>query len=418
MTARNISRRHVVAGTLAAATIGTLRRARAQKSDPIRIGCIQTLSGSVGDIGRYHLQGAQAAVKYLNETGGVDGRPVELVVRDSKFSPAEAITALREFSGSGINLIHGESFSSSVMAALPLLKDLNVVNISPSVIAMDATHGQFNRNFFRCGLNARMQYGGQAMVMAKMAPDAKRWGGVVPDTLGSRLGWQMLSFALKQEYKKYANKDVELIDPVFTKTGTVDFRTAISQIVSQKLDGLHAGVAGGEAISFYQQGRPFGLFNEVKILADTNLSVQAGPTLKRATPPNFWSACLWHFDGYKQLPLAQKFYKDLGGEEKNAIIHPYSAQAHTAVMSFAGAIRDAKSTDTDKVISSLENISFDSVFGPLRYRKEDHQLLVNPGYIRLEPQDSEQGYRVADFVTTHWEDLIEPASPGVEFKLE
>jgi len=76
---RLISRRWVTGGIAAVGSLATIRGVRAQQSNPVRIGVVQTLSGSIGDIGKYHLQGSQIAVKELIDSGGIDGRPVDLV---------------------------------------------------------------------------------------------------------------------------------------------------------------------------------------------------------------------------------------------------------------------------------------------------------------------------------------------------
>jgi len=413
------TRRQVVAGVAGSAlatALGAPRMGRAQ-SGPIRIGIVQTLSGSVAQIGKFHLEGAQAAVKELNQSGGIDGRQVELVVRDTKFSATDTLAALRELSGSGINLIHGEVFSSLVLATLPILDSLEIVNISPSVVAMEATHENFNRRFFRCGMNARMQYRGQAFLMPKVAPTAVRWGGVVSDTAGNRQAWDAFSRGLKSAYQK-GGKSVEVNEAILTKPGASDFRSAISLALAQNLDGIEVVLSGGEAVSFYQQASPFGLFDKMKAVADSSLALQAGPSLKKMLPPNFWSGCLWYFDGYKHVPMAQKFQQDILADTKQTEVNSFAATGHTVIMSFASAIRKAKSTETDKVIAALETAPFDSVFGELRYRKEDHQLVVNPGFLHVEPQAAEPGYRIADFVSTPAAEILEPASPGVPYKEE
>ena len=411
----SISRRLMLGGATGAASLASIGSLRAQQANPIRIGLIQTLSGSVGDLGRLHLLGAQIAVKQINDDGGINGRPIELVVRDAHFNAADAISALHEFAGMGINLVHGEIFSPVVFATLPLLPQLKIVNISPSINTADPTHDKYTRYFFRCAASGHMQYGGQGLLMAKVAPKAVRWSGVVSDYLGAKQIYDTLTIALKKHHKRLHGQDVVLVDPVLTKPGSTDFRNAAAQAVSLNLDGVHIGLPGGEAVSFCQQAKPFGLFQTLKAVSDTTLSVTAGPSLRTATPPNFWSACLWHIEGYKQVKLAQRFHADVLAETKLADVNPFTAQAHTAIMSFAGAIRAAGGTETEKVIAALESITFDSVFGALSYRPEDHQLRVNPGFLHVEPVEREPFYRNAEFVSLPWQDLIEPPTPGKAF---
>lgn len=411
---RSVSRRAAVSGLVASAA--SLRTAMAQ-SGPIRIGCLQTLTGSLADIGKAHLLGAQIAVKHANQAGGIDGRNVELVVRDTKFSPAEAVTALRELVGSGVNLIVGEAFTHINLATSPLMTQLNAVLVSPTTIAMELTHELYNRNFFRCGPNAYMQYSGETVMMAKRSPNVARWGGIQGDSAGFKVGWDMMTATMKQNYKKFANKEIEIIDPVLVKSGATDFRTQVNQLVGQKLEGLILMLGGGEAVTFLKQAKPFGLLQSVKAVADNNLNVTAGPALKQDMPNNFVTSCMWQLEPYKQYPMAERFAADWIAEAKDNLVNPYSANSHTAVMSLVAATRAAKGADTNGVIAALEQITFDSVYGPLQYRREDHQLKVSPGYMELAPQATEPGWRMVEFVRVPHEEAIEPATPGVAFKL-
>lgn len=409
-----ITRRAAIGGLLASAA--TFRPALAQ-SGPLRIGCIQTLTGSLADIGKAHALGVQIAVNQLNKAGGVDGRQVELVLRDTKFSPTEAVAALREMTGSGINMIVGEAFTHINLATSPLMSSLNAVLVSPTVIAMELTHEMFNRNFFRCGPNAFMQYNGETVLMAKQNPNVLRWGGIQADSAGFKVGWDMMTATMKRNYQKFAGKQIEIVDPVLVKSGATDFRTQVNQLVSQKLDGLICMLGGGEAITFIKQAKPFGLLQSVKAVADNNLNVSAGPSLKQEMPQNFFTSCMWQLEPYKQYPLAQDFAAAWTAETKDNLVNPYSANSHTAVMSLAAAARAVKGSDTNAIIAALESTTFDSVYGPLQYRKEDHQLKVSPGYMELAPQAGEPGWKQVQFARVPWEDAAEPATPGAAFVL-
>ncbi|MGH6921505.1 MAG: ABC transporter substrate-binding protein, partial [Geminicoccaceae bacterium] len=73
----------LAAGSLAAPTI--IRRASA--ADPIRVGVISPLTGAWTVYGKAHSAGFQMAVEEINEKGGVLGRPLEVVIGDSKTEP-------------------------------------------------------------------------------------------------------------------------------------------------------------------------------------------------------------------------------------------------------------------------------------------------------------------------------------------
>src|SRR6266568_2370296 len=89
---RIVTRRRVLASS-AAVLGGTalaplpLRVAFAQGAKPYRIGTMQPLSGAAAIIGKTALVGVQMAVDRINKAGGINGRPVELVVADYESKP-------------------------------------------------------------------------------------------------------------------------------------------------------------------------------------------------------------------------------------------------------------------------------------------------------------------------------------------
>ncbi len=86
----------VVAVVVAAAGTVALLTARTAPSEPIRIGFLGPLSGPFAAWGINYRDGMALAVEEVNGRGGVLGRRVELVVRDDRNSPSEAISAFRE----------------------------------------------------------------------------------------------------------------------------------------------------------------------------------------------------------------------------------------------------------------------------------------------------------------------------------
>src|SRR5580692_12786809 len=64
--------------------------------EPIKIGFPIPLSGPTAVYGEPILKGAQVAIDDINAAGGVLGRKLELLQRDSKANPAEAVRLARE----------------------------------------------------------------------------------------------------------------------------------------------------------------------------------------------------------------------------------------------------------------------------------------------------------------------------------
>jgi branched-chain amino acid transport system substrate-binding protein len=57
------------------------------QAKPLKIGTLQPLSGAAAAGGKTSLVGVQMAVDRINKAGGVNGRPVELIVADDESKP-------------------------------------------------------------------------------------------------------------------------------------------------------------------------------------------------------------------------------------------------------------------------------------------------------------------------------------------
>lgn len=85
---------------------------------PVRIGALAPLTrpGWV-EAGRHLLAGFELAVDEVNEAGGIAGRPVELMVRDTAADPRKAAAAVDELAGLGVTALAGEYHSVVARAA-------------------------------------------------------------------------------------------------------------------------------------------------------------------------------------------------------------------------------------------------------------------------------------------------------------
>lgn len=391
------------------------RRARSQIG-PIRIGTSLALSGGQAQPGAYTLIGARIAIQQLNENGGIDGRQVELVVRDNRFSPTDMIGQLRELAGGGINLFMGDTSSTMNLAAVPIIPSLDAVYVVSSTILIEITHDLFNRNCFRAGASSCSQFFGQAKVLADIAPSAKRWGCLLGDAAGFHFAQQYLYYGMKKYYGA-KGAQIELLDPVLAKIGAPDFRDQISKLTSQDLDGILVCHAGAEAISFLKQGVPFGLYKNLKAFADLTFVPDIGSALRKDMPHNYISFCPWYYPAYRQFPMVDDFYKRAVQETKTEIISSYLATGHLVVTTLIEGVRNAKSGKTEDVIGAIETMKYPTLFGPMQFRKEDHQLEFNSGYVRLNPDDSNAGWKISEYITVPWQDIMEAASPGKKYEL-
>src|SRR4051794_41831028 len=67
--------------------------------------------------GQHLLAGLELAVREINDAGGIAGRPLELVVRDTAADPQRAAAAVDELAGLGVAAVAGEYHSDVARAA-------------------------------------------------------------------------------------------------------------------------------------------------------------------------------------------------------------------------------------------------------------------------------------------------------------
>ncbi|MEU5915398.1 ABC transporter substrate-binding protein [Streptomyces sp. NPDC047141] len=105
---------------------------------PVRLGALVPLTrpGWV-EAGRHLLAGLELAVDEVRDTGGIGGRPLELVVRDSAADPERAAAAVDELAALGVAAVVGE-YHSVVARAVAARADALGVPFLCSSAVLDA----------------------------------------------------------------------------------------------------------------------------------------------------------------------------------------------------------------------------------------------------------------------------------------
>ena len=94
--------------------------------EPIKIGILTSITSNFAPWGLQVRDGAQLAVDEINAAGGVDGRPLELVIEDDQNSPEEAVPAYERLVEEGVVAVGG-IISSSVGGATAPLAESNQI---------------------------------------------------------------------------------------------------------------------------------------------------------------------------------------------------------------------------------------------------------------------------------------------------
>ncbi len=118
--------------------------------DPVYIGCIVPLSGTTAYDGESAMNGARAAVNYINENGGIlGGRPIELIFEDSATDPSTAASAAEKLINSDqVSALIGAFNSSCTAAVMPIAAQYEIPLVTGIATSADLTE-EGNEWFFR-----------------------------------------------------------------------------------------------------------------------------------------------------------------------------------------------------------------------------------------------------------------------------
>ena len=127
----SMTRRQALASG-AAAIAGSMVKPAIAAKEPILIGYLPALTGPSSSTGVGINRGIQLAVQEINAAGGIDGRQIELITRDTQSDPTKAVNGAAELTrGQKVSVVFGPVNSGESLAVVPLLARANTPQIHP-----------------------------------------------------------------------------------------------------------------------------------------------------------------------------------------------------------------------------------------------------------------------------------------------
>ena len=127
----SLTRRQALASA-AGVLASTIAKPAIAAKEPIRIGYLPALTGPSSSTGIGINRGTELAVKEINAAGGIDGRMLELIVRDTQSEPTKAVNGAAELTHSEkVSVIFGPLNSGESLAVVPLLARTKTPQVHP-----------------------------------------------------------------------------------------------------------------------------------------------------------------------------------------------------------------------------------------------------------------------------------------------
>src|SRR5690606_33086539 len=117
---KTMRRRLIMSAVVLASAAGLASPSFAQSKEPLRFGLAMPLTGSQALFGADQAKAAQWAVKDINEKGGVEGRPLEMILLDTQADPRLGINAVNRLINVEKVPVYGTAWSSVVKAVAPV----------------------------------------------------------------------------------------------------------------------------------------------------------------------------------------------------------------------------------------------------------------------------------------------------------
>jgi branched-chain amino acid transport system substrate-binding protein len=359
----------LIVSAVAAALLST-----AAHADDLTIALIYGKTGPLEAYAKQTETGLRMGLEYATKgTMTVDGRKIVIVTKDDQGKPDLSKAALAEaYQDDKADIAIGTTSSAAALADLPVAEENKKILVVEPAVADEITGAKWNKYIFRTARNSSQDAISNAVAIGKP--------GVTVATLAQDYAFGRDGVAAFKE--ALAKTGATLADEEYVPTNTTDF-TAVGQRLFDALKDkpgrkiiwvVWAGA--GDPLTKLQDMDPkrYG----IELSSGGNI-LPALAAYKRL--PGMEGATYYYYDIPKN-PVNDW----LVAEHKKRFGTPpdfFTAGGFAAAMAVVTAVNKAKSTDTDKLISTMEGMEFDTPKGKMIFRKEDHQALQSMYHFRV-----------------------------------
>lgn len=328
-----------------AATLCAAQQPQGISKNEILVGTIQDLSGPLSGYGKQARAGMQMALEEINETGGIHGRKITLLVEDSGYDPKKAVLAAQKLVNQDrIFMILGHIGTAHNEAAMPIQFEKDVINFFP-LTAARSMYEPFHRLKFSTLPTYYAQIHSALPKLVRQKNITKVCAIYQDDDFGLEV-LQGVQDGLKA-------RQMGLTDKASFKRGATDFSSQVAKMQASGCELVVLGTIIRETVGAIATARKLG-YNPV-FLGSSAAYTELVPKLGGKAMEGFYATMTAHIPYMDDAsPVVRRWvnkYKTQFNEDPSTI----SVFGYTTVNVFANAMRDAgERPNTSKFIRAME----------------------------------------------------------------
>jgi len=349
----------------------------------IKIGLNYPKTGPYSIQGLAQLKAAEMAVEEINKAGGILGREIQLVIRDSQSKAGVAKKNVEELIDSeGCEMIFGGSASSVAIAGGKAAKSRGKLYFGTLTYSNATTGKEGHKYLFRECYNAWMG----AKVLSEYLKEhfsGKRYFYVTADYTW---GWTTEKSIRKFSRSLDSKRHKRVLTP-FPGATDADFEKALIKAESSRAEVLVLVLFGKDMAKAVRLATEMGLKKRMNIVVPNitlGMAESAGPRIIEGVVGALpWC---WKIPYIYNYPKGKAFVESFAAKYKS---YPSTsaASAYTILFQYRDAVQRAGTFDSKAVINTLEGHKFTSLKDAQTWRAFDHQSVQTVYAVKCKSYD-------------------------------
>ena len=370
----SINRRHFLGGSAALTGVGMLGFP-AGAAEAIKLGSILDTSGIFDAYGKPMDMAMRLAVDDINNTGGLLGRPIEVVAYDTQSDMALYSQYAQQLTREDrVDVVHGGILSASREAIRQILRKSGTLYFYNVLYE----GGVCDRNIFINGVTPAQQV--EALVPYAM----NKVGASTIYILAADYNYGQITAKWIQKYVRDNGGETVSVD--FFPLDVSDFGSTIAKIQSTAPDLVIAPLVGGAHLSFFRQWAAAGMKARIP-LASTTLGVGNEHKVLTAEEGDGIMVA-YNYSQELDTPENAEFKRKWAAAYgDDTAIHEIAVSNYQGVLTWAAAVREAGSLERDSVVAALETgISIQGPGGRVTVDPKTHHAVLDVHLMEIENQ--------------------------------